>query len=81
MLRQLLQVLQGLANPRAAHAQPERAAAIAYALGLAHPNDVVLLAGKGHEEYQEIKGTKFAFSDRDHAQAILTIRGEAEVAA
>ena len=75
------QVLQGLANPRAAHAQPERAAAIAYALGLAQPNDVVLLAGKGHEEYQEIKGTKFAFSDRDHAQAILTIRGEAEVAA
>ena len=75
------QVLQGLANPQAAHTQPERAAAIAYAIGLAQPNDVVLLAGKGHEEYQEIKGTKLAFSDRDHAQAILTTRGEAEVAA
>ena len=75
------QVLRGLANPQSVHVQADRAAAIAHALSLAKPNDVVLLAGKGHEEYQEIKGTKFAFSDRDHAQAILTIRGKAEVAA
>ena len=75
------QVLQGLENPQSVHVQADRAAAIAHALSLAKPNDVVLLAGKGHEDYQEIKGTKFAFSDRDHAQAILTIRGKAEVAA
>ena len=75
------QVLQGLANPRAAYVQADRAAAIKHALGLAQPNDVVLLAGKGHENYQEIKGLKLDFSDRDHAQAMLTIRGKSELAA
>ena len=74
-------VLQGLASPQSVQVQPDRAAAIAHALGQAKPNDVVLLAGKGHENYQEIGGIKFAFSDRDHAQAILKSRGEAEVAA
>ena len=75
------QVLQGLANPRAAYVQADRAAAIKHALSLAQPNDVVLLAGKGHENYQEIKGLKLDFSDRDHAQAMLTIRGKSELAA
>lgn len=41
----------------------DRAAAIARAIGLAKPGDTVLLAGKGHEEYQEIKGVKHCFSD------------------
>ena len=65
------QMLKGLSRPQAAHAQQDRRAAIAHALQLAQPQDVVLLAGKGHENYQEIKGVKFAFSDRDQAQAIL----------
>jgi UDP-N-acetylmuramoyl-L-alanyl-D-glutamate--2,6-diaminopimelate ligase len=65
------QMLKGLSRPQAAHAQQNRRAAIAHALQLAQPQDVVLLAGKGHENYQEIKGVKFAFSDRDQAQAIL----------
>ena len=33
--------------------------------------DVVLLAGKGHEAWQEIKGRKLAFSDIDHANIAL----------
>jgi hypothetical protein len=38
----------------------------------AAPGDVILLAGKGHEDYQEIAGVKHAFSDRAHARdAIL----------
>ena len=65
------QMLHGLSRPEAALVQADRAAAIADALRLAQAGDVVLLAGKGHENYQEIKGVKFAFSDRDQAQAVL----------
>ena len=65
------QMLRGLSRPDAALVQADRAAAIADALRLAQAGDVVLLAGKGHENYQEIKGVKFTFSDRDQAQAVL----------
>ena len=65
------QMQKGLSQPQAAHAEPDRHAAIAHALALAQPQDIVLLAGKGHENYQEIKGVKMAFSDRDQAQAVL----------
>ncbi len=41
----------------------ERAAAIARAIGLARQSDTVLVAGKGHEDYQEIGGVKHPFSD------------------
>jgi UDP-N-acetylmuramoyl-L-alanyl-D-glutamate--2,6-diaminopimelate ligase len=37
-------------------------------------NDVVLVAGKGHEDYQEIKGKKLAFRDADHAALALATR-------
>jgi UDP-N-acetylmuramyl tripeptide synthase len=36
--------------------------------------DVILLAGKGHEDYQEIAGVKHAFDDRDHARRALEAR-------
>lgn len=65
------QMQKGLDQPQAAHAEPDRQAAIAHALALAQSQDIVLLAGKGHENYQEIKGVKMAFSDRDQAQAAL----------
>ena len=65
------QMLRGLSRPDAVLVQADRAAAIADALRLAQAGDVVLLAGKGHENYQEIKGVKFTFSDRDQAQAVL----------
>jgi UDP-N-acetylmuramoyl-L-alanyl-D-glutamate--2,6-diaminopimelate ligase len=35
---------------------------------------VILLAGKGHEPYQEIKGRKMPFSDADHATLALSAR-------
>ncbi|MCB9234352.1 MAG: UDP-N-acetylmuramoyl-L-alanyl-D-glutamate--2,6-diaminopimelate ligase [Bacteroidia bacterium] len=41
-----------------------RKEAIAVACSLAHENDVILVAGKGHETYQEIKGIKHPFDDR-----------------
>lgn len=51
--------------------EPDRAKAILYAIKHAEKNDVVLLAGKGHESYQEIKGKKLPFSDIDHAHIAL----------
>jgi UDP-N-acetylmuramoyl-L-alanyl-D-glutamate--2,6-diaminopimelate ligase len=51
--------------------EPDRAKAILFAVKNAAKNDVVLLAGKGHESYQEIKGKKLMFSDIDHANIAL----------
>jgi UDP-N-acetylmuramoyl-L-alanyl-D-glutamate--2,6-diaminopimelate ligase len=49
----------------------DRAAAIHHAIAQAQPGDTVLIAGKGHEEYQEIGGVKHAFSDVQVAQRAL----------
>ena len=65
------QMRTGLLAPDAARVQPDRGAAIAETLHLAQGADVVLLAGKGHENYQEIKDVKFEFSDREHARSAL----------
>lgn len=65
------QILLGLSHRNAVHVQADRAAAIAHALSLARPQDVVLLAGKGHERFQEAGGVKLPFSDSAHAQAAL----------
>jgi UDP-N-acetylmuramoyl-L-alanyl-D-glutamate--2,6-diaminopimelate ligase len=45
------------------HAEPDRARAIFEAIGNAHQGDVVLIAGKGHEDYQEVAGERLPFSD------------------
>jgi UDP-N-acetylmuramyl-tripeptide synthetase len=73
----LRQIQQGLQRPGAAQVQPDRAQAIAWTLHEAAPHDVVLIAGKGHEDYQETKGVRQPFSDRAHAQAALQHRGAA----
>ncbi|MDH5620193.1 MAG: UDP-N-acetylmuramoyl-L-alanyl-D-glutamate--2,6-diaminopimelate ligase, partial [Gammaproteobacteria bacterium] len=52
----------------------DRAAAIAWAIENATDNDVVLIAGKGHEGYQEIAGQRRPFSDYAVAQAALHAR-------
>jgi len=52
----------------------DRATAILLAVKNAGRQDVILLAGKGHEPYQEIKGRKIPFSDADHAALALTAR-------
>ncbi|MCD6707419.1 MAG: UDP-N-acetylmuramoyl-L-alanyl-D-glutamate--2,6-diaminopimelate ligase [Thiobacillus sp.] len=43
--------------------EPDRARAIFEAIGGAHHGDVVVIAGKGHEEYQEVAGARLSFSD------------------
>jgi UDP-N-acetylmuramoyl-L-alanyl-D-glutamate--2,6-diaminopimelate ligase len=51
----------------------DRARAIARGIDLAHAHDTVLLAGKGHEDYQEIMGVKYPFSDSELAHQALTM--------
>jgi UDP-N-acetylmuramyl-tripeptide synthetase len=68
-------ILLGLSQCRVVDVQADRALAIAEAITRAAPNDVVLVAGKGHEETQEIAGVKLPFSDRDHALRALHSRG------
>ena len=49
----------------------DRASAIYQAIYGARKGDIVLIAGKGHEDYQEINGQKFPFSDSKIAQQVL----------
>jgi UDP-N-acetylmuramyl-tripeptide synthetase len=65
------QILQGLRDPAAVHVEADRALAIAHAVAQAQAGDVVLIAGKGHESYQECAGIRLPFSDKDQAQAAL----------
>ncbi len=53
------------------HVQEDRAAAIDYAIRRAQAHDVVLIAGKGHEDYQEMMGSKLPFSDIEVATRAL----------
>jgi UDP-N-acetylmuramoyl-L-alanyl-D-glutamate--2,6-diaminopimelate ligase len=58
----------------------DRARAIALTLGSAADADVVLIAGKGHEPYQEIAGTRHPFVDAEHAARALARRRRTEAA-
>jgi UDP-N-acetylmuramoyl-L-alanyl-D-glutamate--2,6-diaminopimelate ligase len=62
------------AEKNAPHIIEDRATAILYAGRHAAKQDVILLAGKGHEAYQEIKGRKQPFLDADHAALALSAR-------
>lgn len=70
----IAQVAQGLKRPQAARIEPDRARAIAQSVAEAAGTDVILLAGKGHEDYQEVAGVKHAFSDQQHAVRALEAR-------
>lgn len=68
-------ICAGLAASPAITVIADRAAAIEFAIQSAKPGDVVLLAGKGHENYQEIAGQQMFFSDHEVAMAALNKRG------
>jgi UDP-N-acetylmuramoyl-L-alanyl-D-glutamate--2,6-diaminopimelate ligase len=53
--------------------QPDRAEAVKTAVMLAHKGDIILIAGKGHETYQEIKGIKHHFSDFEVVASVFGI--------
>jgi len=65
------QITKGFSPPAEVHVQVDRAQAIAYAVSQAQVEDVILIAGKGHESYQETAGIRVPFSDRSQAQAAL----------
>jgi UDP-N-acetylmuramyl-tripeptide synthetase len=67
----MAQILAGMPASAAVLQQPDRALAIAAALQQARPQDVVLIAGKGHESYQDIQGVRRPFSDREQAELAL----------
>ena len=68
------QILLGLSHDDCVQVQVDRALAISETVAAAAPEDVILLAGKGHEDYQEIGGAKLPFSDVQHARAALDAR-------
>lgn len=68
------QILQGTIAGTTLLAEPDRAAAISEVLAEAAPADVVLIAGKGHEDYQETAGERRPFSDMAQAQVALQHR-------
>ena len=50
---------------------PDRKEAIKYCMEHAGAGDIIILAGKGHEDYQEIKGVKHHMDERDLIQEII----------
>jgi len=69
-------ILKGFSRPDAALVQRDRATAIAHAIGTASASDIVLVAGKGHEPYQEIDGVRHPFDDTAVARSLLQERRE-----
>ena len=63
IIQDMLQRLDKVAQKEVVQ-EAKREQAIAYALQWAKPQDLVLIAGKGHERYQEIRGKRYPFSDQ-----------------
>jgi UDP-N-acetylmuramoyl-L-alanyl-D-glutamate--2,6-diaminopimelate ligase len=69
----IAQIQKGIAAGH--HSEPDRARAIEKTIMSAAPADVVLVAGKGHENYQEVAGKRLPFSDAAAAREALGRRG------
>lgn len=65
------EILTGFIDPAVVTVQRDRARAIAQAIAAAGPADIILVAGKGHEPYQEIAGIKHPFDDTVVARQAL----------
>jgi len=65
-------ILSGMKHPEAAMVIRDRRAAIVHALAEAEAGDIVLIAGKGHEDYQIVGTERFLFSDRVTAHEFLS---------
>ena len=75
------QVAAGAASARNVITIVDRSRAIAHAIAKADPADVVLIAGKGHENYQTVGAEQLPFSDLAHARAALAQRANAAASA
>ena len=75
--RILQDILPGVAKhmePEFYHVEVDRRKAIFYAIMMAQTGDVVLLAGKGHENYQDVQGVKHHFDDYEIAQEAIAVK-------
>lgn len=64
-------ILTGFENSDAVQSIEDRHQAISWAIAQAGEKDLILVAGKGHEDYQEVAGTRLHFSDRDVVAQLL----------
>jgi len=67
-------ILVGVEHGRDVRVEADRRQAIRLALGLARPGDVVLVAGKGHEDYQSVRGVKTHLDDREEVESFIKER-------
>lgn len=65
------EILAGTGGRQGIHVEHDRAKAIAVSINAAGPDDLVLIAGKGHEDYQEINGQRRPFSDIEQVQKVM----------
>lgn len=72
------QVMQGFESPETVQVELDRQVAIEKTLACASEQDIVVIAGKGHEAYQEVRGIKIPFSDRAVVQAWLKAKKDGE---
>ena len=73
------EIVKGLPDQTAFEVIENRYDAVNYAVLNAEPGDVVLVAGKGHEDYQEIQGVKHPYSDMKAAQDALVKRRQLQM--
>ncbi|RMH03902.1 MAG: UDP-N-acetylmuramoyl-L-alanyl-D-glutamate--2,6-diaminopimelate ligase [Aquificota bacterium] len=67
-------ILSGIEDKGKVIVEPDRALAIKLSISLAKEGDVVVIAGKGHEDYQEVKGVKYPFKDADVVKEAINVR-------
>ena len=65
------EVIAGISERSTVHSVIDRSEAISAAISNALPDDIVVIAGKGHENYQIMGTTRTDFDDREHARAAL----------
>ena len=72
----LQDMLAGLSSEDMAHTTSivDRQQAIQTAISIAKKGDVILVAGKGHEDYQDVKGVKHHFDDREIIRNIFNLQ-------
>ena len=74
--RQIIaEILSGIADRVGVSVEQDRARAIAKSIASAGVDDLVLVAGKGHETYQEVAGERQPFSDIDEVERALRAVG------
>ncbi len=72
----IVDILQGFENTNNVITITSRKEAIFKAIELASSNDIILIAGKGHEDYQEIDGVRHPFDDRVIAKEALELKAQ-----